>query len=120
MSSQAEIRQRVTAQIVAALERGGLPPWRRPWSSPTDAGMPANVASKQSYRGTNPLALTVAALANGWPERWWGTFRQWQELGCSVRPRPAHVPPGRWGTKVVYCSPVERTSRADDGRDERF
>ena len=121
MSTQTEIRQRVTSQIVTALESGKTLPWRRPWSSPADAGMPANVILKQSYRGTNPLTLTLAGMGNGWNERWWGTFNQWKELGCSVRPRPAHVPPGQWGTKVVYCRPVERTRQTETGeQEERF
>ena len=97
---------------------GGLPPWRRPWASPAVSGLPANFVSRQSYRGTNPLTLTLSAMEQGWPERWWGTFNQWKELGCSVRPRPAHVPPGRWGTRVVYCKPVERTRQTDDGEQE--
>ncbi|MDY3554220.1 zincin-like metallopeptidase domain-containing protein [Gemmata sp. JC717] len=121
MSTQNEIRQRVTDQIVAALESGKTLPWRRPWSDPQHAGLPANIASRQPYRGTNPLALTLVSMSNGWPERWWGTFNQWKELGCSVLPRPSHVRPGQWGTKVVYCKPVERTRQTDDGeREERF
>ena len=52
MPSQNEIRQTITSTIVENLKSGTLPPWRRPWALDKNAGNPANVVSKRSYRGS--------------------------------------------------------------------
>jgi antirestriction protein ArdC len=117
MPAQAEIRRRVTAEIVAALERGAAP-WRKPWAGPGTAGPPANAASGSPYSGVNVLLLQLAAAEQGFRSRWWGTFRQWQALGCSVSQRPRDVPPGRWGTKVIFFKPVTKLRRNEAGEEE--
>ena len=61
MPSQEDIRSIVTRQIIEALERGGTPPWRRPWQLDANGGSPVNVQSKQPYRGINPLLLAIHA-----------------------------------------------------------
>lgn len=61
MASQQRIRESITDQIVAALESGDIPPWRRPWKVGPNAGFPANVVSKKAYRGINPILLDMAA-----------------------------------------------------------
>jgi antirestriction protein ArdC len=122
MSSQIEIRQRVTQQIVAALESGGIPPWKRPWSSAAAAGTPRNAATLSRYSGVNIPILNMSALANGWSGRYWATYQQWQGLECQVRPRPAQVRTGEWGTRIVFCKQVEKTKQAEGGdeREERY
>lgn len=105
MATQAEIRQRITDKIVAALQ-AGTAPWRRPWSNLDSTGSPANIVSKRSYTGVNTLLLELVAQERGWSSRWWGTFRQWQELGLRIKARPPHVKSGEWGTKVIFCKPV--------------
>ncbi len=129
MATQAEIRQQVTARIVETL-KAGTPPWRRPWSSLTNTGSPANIVSRRPYTGVNTLLLQLVAQERGYSSRWWGTFRQWQELGCRVKPRPAHIQPGSYGIKVVFCKPVTKPagqSQADEkgegehtGREGRY
>jgi antirestriction protein ArdC len=118
MASQTQIRQQITAQIVAALEGGNTPPWRRPWRVGPNAGFPANVVSRKAYRGINPLLLELAGERHGLSSRWWGTFRQWADLGGKVMPRPSHVPPGRWGTQIVFWSPITKTVTNHHGEDE--
>jgi antirestriction protein ArdC len=107
MPTQAEIREQITNRIVEAL-KAGTAPWRRPWSNLENTGSPANVVSKRSYSGVNALILPLVAQERGWSSRWWGTFRQWQELGLRVKARPSHVKPGEWGTRVVFCKAVAR------------
>jgi antirestriction protein ArdC len=107
MPTQAEIRQQIANRIVEAL-KAGTAPWLRPWSSLTNCGIPANVVSRRPYTGVNTLLLDLVARERGWASRWWGTFRQWQGLGCRVKPRPDHVRPGEWGTRVVFCKPIAR------------
>ena len=60
MPNQNDIRQAITNQIIAALESGSVPPWRRPWRLGKNAGAPANVVSKRSYRGLNPILLSTS------------------------------------------------------------
>lgn len=118
MASQQQLRASITEQIVAALESGSIPPWRRPWKVGPNAGFPANVVSKKPYRGINPILLELAAARHDLASKWWGTFNQWKQLGGKVMPRPSHVPSGRWGTTIVFWSPVTKAVRDEDG-DER-
>jgi len=126
MPTQTEIRQQVTQQIITALEQDLLP-WRRPWrTTATCAGQPArhsNVASRQAYRGVNPLLLELHAMQHGLTSRWWGTFPMWKSLGCDIKKRPAGVEEGHWGCRVVFWKPLTRTVTDDttgDEEDERF
>ncbi len=105
MATQNEIRERITSTIIQALEKGGLPPWRMPWRSDPNAGFPVNIVSKKQYRGINPLLLTIASMRHGFQSKYWGTFKQWQELGGQVKRRPNNVEPGSWGTSIIFWKP---------------
>ena len=50
MPSQAEIRENITNQIVAALKSGQTPPWRKPWVDHPNGGLPTNVVSSKRYQ----------------------------------------------------------------------
>ena len=91
MSSQNEIRQSITDQIVAALQSNALPPWRKPWRCDEIAGHPCNAVSRKKYWGVNPILLEIAAARHGFQSKWWATFRQWSDLGGQVKHRPADV-----------------------------
>jgi len=118
MSAQKQLRQSITEQIVVALESGDTPPWRRPWQIGPNAGFPANVVSRKAYRGINPILLDMAAARHGLTPRWWATFNQWRSLGGKVMPRPSQVPPGQWGTRIVFWSPITKAVANDRGEDE--
>jgi antirestriction protein ArdC len=118
MPNQNDIRQAITNQIISALESGNVPPWRRPWRLGKNAGPAANVVSKRSYRGLNPILLDLASEKHGFSSRWWATFNQWRQLGGRVKRRPPQVPEGKWGTQIVFWSPVTKTVRNDQGDDE--
>jgi antirestriction protein ArdC len=122
MPNQNDIRQQITNQIVEALEKGGTPPWRRPWSVGKNGGAHANVVSRRNYRGLIPILLDLASETHGFSSRWWGTFNQWKNLGGKVMARPSHVPPGRWGTQICFWSPVAKKVQNDEGieEDDRF
>lgn len=110
-----ELRRAITNTIVEALMSGGLPPWRQPWRTSKNTGAPANVVSKKNYSGVNPLLLQIAAQGHGFQSRHWATFQQWKQLRGAVMRRPGHVPPGKWGTTIVFCRPVTKTETAPDG-----
>jgi antirestriction protein ArdC len=116
MPTQSQIRDDVTARIVQALE-ADLLPWRRPWRATVGGSQPgrhSNVASRKAYSGINPLLLEIHALRLGLLSRWWGTFNQWHQVGCTIRKRPANVEPGNWGCRVVFWKPMTKTVVTDD------
>jgi antirestriction protein ArdC len=118
MASQQQVREAITGQIIAALESGGVPPWRRPWRIGPNAGFPSNIVSKKPYRGINPILLDMSSARHGLTSKWWATFNQWKTLGGKVMPRPPHVPSGKWGTQIVFWSPVRKPVKNDTGGDE--
>jgi antirestriction protein ArdC len=113
MSSQSDIRQQVTDQIIAALQSGDLPPWKKPWKSLS--GPHRNVVSHRSYSGVNPLLLEITSQQFGFSSSVWGTFNQWKDLGGCVKRRPENVKPGAWGTTIVFTRPITKQKKADDG-----
>ena len=118
MPSQNDIRQSITDQIIAALESGEVPPWRRPWRLGKNAGTPANVVTKRAYRGLNPLLLALHAEKYQLNSKWYGTWNQWRQMGGQVKKRPAHVPEGQWGCQIVFWSPVTKTVQTAQGDEE--
>ena len=116
MSNQVELRTRITAQIVEAL-REACPPWRKPWADCRPA-RPANFLTRRRYSGINVMLLDFMALERGFTTNWWGTYRQWQSAGCQVQQRPAGVRAGEWGTRVVFCRPIRKVERAEDGTEK--
>lgn len=118
MPSQNELRTQITNQIVDALTAGGLPPWRQPWQADKNCGTPTNVVSKKNYTGINPLLLAITSEKQGFKSRWWGTFKQWSEMGAQVKARPSNVSPGNWGTQIVFCRPISKTEKLPDGEEK--
>jgi antirestriction protein ArdC len=117
---ESEIRQQITDQIVEALKDGGIPPWRMGWSvHPNGQGLPTNATTGRKYSGANPLVLQLAARRHGFQSKYWATFNQWKGLRCSVKPRPASVPPGKWGTAAILFKPVTRTEIDEDTGEEK-
>ena len=87
MPTQDQIRSQITQQIIDALENG-CPPWRQPWLGTANTGRPTNVVSEKPYRGINPLLLSLHQQRHGFRSRWYGTFKQWQDMGGKVMRRP--------------------------------
>jgi antirestriction protein ArdC len=125
--SNATIRKQITEQIIEAVEKG-VKPWVRPWSKSKNSGRPANVVSKNSYSGVNPLILELhrhklQQQNHQLQSRWYGTFRQWSDLGFAVKARPKDVEPGHWGARIVYFRPITKTKldpATGDEREDRF
>lgn len=119
MPTAHELRQRITAEIIAVLESNQLPPWRRPWCSHPNSGLPTNAVSNRRYTGINPILLQLAAARHGFTSRFWATFNQWQSLGLRVMPRPKDVPQGQWGASVIYYKPCMKKEVDGDTDEEQ-
>ncbi len=108
-----DIYERVTTQIIAAIE-AGAGEYRMPWHhNGTATTTPVNVASRKTYRGVNVITLWAAAHAAGYSAGIWGTYRQWHELGAQVRK-------GERGHLVVFWKMSDRNGGAErqDGDDD--
>lgn len=107
---RADVYTRITAEIIAAIENGPGE-WRAPWHhNGTSVARPTNVSSTKRYRGINTVALWVAAMASGYTDGLWGTYRQWREAGAQVRK-------GEHSTTVVFWKEVASTD-AEHGDDD--
>jgi antirestriction protein ArdC len=117
MTSQAEIRERVTAEIVAALKSGTRLPWSRPWAD-VEIGLPTNAVTGRPYSGVNVILLMLVSQARGYTSKHWATFNQWRDLGFQIKRRPTHIPAGQYGTRCILYKPVTKTTKTDEGEDE--
>ncbi|MBA2675554.1 zincin-like metallopeptidase domain-containing protein [Ramlibacter sp.] len=98
-----DIRQQVTDQIVALMDQeGGVPPWRKSWSS---ACLHFNASSGATYKGINQLILAMAAPGDGDPR--WLTYKQAEYMGLQVRK-------GERGTHIVKMVEVNRRQAAKE------
>jgi antirestriction protein ArdC len=108
---KADVYERVTSQIVNAIE-AGVGNWRMPWhTSGRFAFSPINVISKKPYRGINTLCLWAAAQQKGYERGEWGTYNQWQERGGQVRK-------GEKATTVVFWKFANSTTETQEDGEE--
>jgi antirestriction protein ArdC len=106
---RADVYSRVTAKIVADLERG-VRPWMKPWSAEHAAGRITRPlrASGQPYKGVNVLMLWGEAFDKGYACPIWITYKQALELGGQVRK-------GEHGSLVVYADRIRRSETDEKG-----
>jgi antirestriction protein ArdC len=99
------IYQRVTADIMAAIEAGAST-YQMPWNSTSRHGMPVNAGTSRPYQGINTLLLWCEASRRGYSSDRWATYRQWRELGAQVRKEEK-------STTVMLWKPL--ADKGDDG-----
>lgn len=106
-----DVYERVTAQIVAELEKG-VRPWLKPWNAEHAAGRITRPlrANGQAYRGINVLMLWGAACERGYAAPIWMTYKQAQEFGGQVRK-------GETGNLVVYANTMTKTETNENGEE---
>lgn len=104
MHKRTDIRDSVTKAIISMLEEahrtGGTFPWCRPGVAHSK---PANVISKQRYRGINHITLWAAGQAKNYRSGVWATYKQWQDIGAQVRK-------GESSSPIVVYKPLEVAS----------
>lgn len=95
--NRADIQTKVTDTIIASLEAGSVP-WRQPWQS---LNQPANLATKNLYRGINVLVLWATAYERGYTSPYWLTYKQATEAGGQVRK-------GEKSTAIVFWKLLDK------------
>lgn len=116
MPSQNEIRETITADLIALLKMG-TKPWQKPWSSdPNCSGLPRSISTGKAYSGINTIVLQASAMARGYTSPIWGTYQAFAKAGGQVRRRPDSVPAGRWATTAIYFNQIERKTTDDEGQ----
>ena len=112
-AGRADIHQRITDQIAAAIE-AGAGEWRMPWHPSADGTapvLPVNAATRKPYRGVNTVVLWATAQAEGYRSAVWATYRQWAELGAQVRK-------GERASPVVFWKISEEEEDTDQGAED--
>ena len=116
-AATSNIYQRVTDQIVAAIE-AGAGNYTMPWHTDgTDITQPVNAASGKAYRGINVIALWATAQACGYTGARWATYKQWQELGAQVRKGEKSAPVVFW---KIFDKDEEQTEEPGENDRRRF
>jgi antirestriction protein ArdC len=110
-SERQDVYTRITAQIIASLERG-VRPWRKPWGGDNAAGRISRPLRHNfvPYRGINVFILWASALERGFHSSIWMTFQQAHALN-------AHVRKGEKGSLVVYASAINKTEQNQAGEE---
>jgi antirestriction protein ArdC len=107
--SNTETYERVTASILALIEKGDLMPWQKPWKGESEWAR--SMSSSKLYNGINRWILTLTAQANGWSP-WFGTYKQIEALGGQVRK-------GEKSSLAILWKPMTRMNK-DTGLEEKF
>ena len=92
--------ERITAEIVAAMEKGQKD-FQMPWHQ-SATHIPKNASTHRRYRGINILALWATAMVQGYDSPYWATYRQWATLGGQVKR-------GEKASTIVFYKEVERS-----------
>ena len=109
-----DVHQRITDQIIAAIEAGAGPaemPWHRSGVTTT---CPTNAFSGEPYHGVNIISLWAASAKKNFSSGHWATFKQWRCLD-------AHVRKGEKGSPIVFYKryvagqPDDRAGSNEDG-----
>ena len=104
-----DVYRAVTNTIVSAIEAGAgefIMPWH---GSGAAIAKPQNAHTRMEYHGINVIALWAQAYEKGYRSGYWGTFRQWQEVG-------AQVEKGQKASTIVFFKRIEEEN--EDKGDE--
>jgi antirestriction protein ArdC len=84
--------QKITDQVIKAIESGDVLPWRKPWKSKS----PCNALTGRPYRGINRFVLSMSEYT----DHRWLTFNQAKNASGSVKR-------GEQGSSVMLWSDVK-------------
>ena len=118
MATQEQLREQITAQVIAALESGDVPPWRRPWRLGNNGGSPANVVSKRSYRGLNSAALGRGGDPTQPQFPLVGNVQPVAATGRQGDATTVQCPGRQVGNSIVFWAPIVKTKENENGEQE--
>ena len=87
---RADIYQRITDRIAAAIE-AGAGTWQMPWHPGADGAaprLPVNAATGKPYRWISTVVLWAMAQAEGYPSAVWATYSPRLGKGGAGPPQP--------------------------------
>lgn len=108
-----ELFERITRQIIAAIEAGAGEQFILPWHRWGEVGAPINAVSRRPYRGINTLLLWAAAELDGYSSGRWATYRQWTAAGAQVRK-------GEKATAIVFWKTAANDADEQDRDEDSF
>ncbi len=98
-TSRQTLYERITLQIIEAIE-AGAGDYRMPWNTKgSGASLPQNPVGKYRYHGINVLSLWASQQIRAFTTDRWATYRQWQSIGAQVRK-------GETGSPTVFYQPI--------------
>ena len=101
--------QIITDTVIEQMENLGSD-WMKSWSTNAMSGH-HNVISKKAYQGTNTFLTAISSFKNGFQSNQWGTYRQWQSKGYSVKK-------GSKGTDIIFFDKIKIEDKETE--QERF
>lgn len=84
----------ITQRVIAAIESGQTPPWRRPISDRENDGFPTHSTTFKPYQGVDVLTMNMAAMEKGFHSKFWGTEQDWSLLDSQVSGEPTLLADG--------------------------
>ncbi len=103
---RADLHERITQQIIQAIE-AGAGDYQMPWNTRgSSASLPRNPVGKYEYHGINVLSLWASQQLRAFTTGRWATYRQWLSIGAQVRK-------GETGSPTVFYQPI----MGDDDRE---
>ena len=101
--------QMITDIVIEQMENLGSD-WMKSWSTNAMSGH-HNVISKKAYQGTNTFLTAISSFKNGFKSNQWGTYKQWQSKGYSVKK-------GSKGTDIIFFDKIKIEDA--ETKEERF
>ncbi len=99
-ASKTNVYEAVTAQIVAAIEKGAgscVMPWH---GGIVPVTMPLNALTDMPYHGVNVVSLWAQAATKLYPSGYWASYEQWRKLGAQVRK-------GERGSVIIFYKKLD-------------
>ena len=118
MPSQNETRQAITAPIVEALKKRWPPALEQAVGHRPERRFPLQHDGQKvpRHQSAPPPDRRHAVR---FPEQVVGNLEPWHKVGGKVMKRPDDVPPGEWGTPIIFWSKMTKTEENDHGVEEQ-
>ena len=100
-------RKQIVDEVLKNLEEGtGL--WKAGWNLPK---VPESAITKKQYHGVNNFYLSLVAMARGYGDHRWATFKQIEEKGWSFKTDEEGNSLGKGaGVSIEYFDLIDKTT----------